>query len=122
MERGIKPNLDGVNKVSTTQALLKQQQPQMFGKTLNGTFEPAHQHPNELNSSGDEGGMTMTKMKRATKFVKKHNVLQMNPGEPSAKESPNVTKAKHMLYVNQNVDRAFEETTREGFDFRNTRN
>ena len=40
-----------------------------------------------------------------------------------AKESPMVAKAKHMLFVNQNVERAFEETTqREGFDFRNTKN
>ena len=52
-------------------------------------------------------------------------ILQMVGTPPRlepAKESPNVAKAKHMKFVNMNVERAFDVTTREGFDFRNTRN
>lgn len=33
-----------------------------------------------------------------------------------------VSKAKHMLFVNHNVERAFEETQLSGFDFQSTRN
>lgn len=33
-----------------------------------------------------------------------------------------VAKAKHMMFVNHNTERAFEETIREGFDFQHTRN
>ena len=44
-----------------------------------------------------------------------------NQVEP-AKESANIAKAKHMMFVNHNMERAMQETTREGFDFRDTRN
>ena len=63
-------------------------------------------------------------MKQQSKFIKKNQTMQMMPQSSieSAKESANVTKAKHMQFVNQNVERAMQETTREGFDFRDTRN
>lgn len=44
-----------------------------------------------------------------------------NQGE-ATKESANIMKAKHMMFVNHNMERAMQETTREGFDFRDTRN
>ena len=48
--------------------------------------------------------------------------MQMQAQDLAAKESPNIAKAKHMLFVHQNMERAQEETTREGFDFMHTRN
>ena len=66
----------------------------------------------------------MKKMKKTQKFTKRSTteVMTLPPKIEPAKQSPNVAKTKHMMFVNHNMERAFDETTREGFDFRNTKN
>lgn len=65
---------------------------------------------------------SMKKMKKAAKFARDTSSFQITRQDPIAKESAMIAKAKHMLFVNHNTERAFEETIKEGHDFKHSRN
>lgn len=56
-------------------------------------------------------------MKQTAKFSRDGSFNLGTGMNTLTKESPMVAKAKHMLFVNHNAEKVFDETVRDNFDF-----